>query len=181
MNYLHARLAIGHIVLLSITIAAVVQTQYGQSTTGWQKFVAADGSFSVFFPTTPTVGTATEKSSKGKSVFYTATCANGAFEFQVQETNSDYDMDSEKKLDALTNNLLFKLHVRKVSQADIELSNYKGIELVGINTYRSIKARIFVSDRRSYIVIVGAPYTVQGDEEQIDKFFKSFEIIKDAK
>jgi len=162
------------------TIALLLFAVYtnGQSESEWQKFVAPDGSFSVSFPRKPKTDTKTEKSSKGKSEIYIVSSSDRMFSYGVEAITADYDLEHDARVDAIRDKLVHQLDANLVSQSETELGGYTGIDLVFINAERNYKAKILVSGRKAYIVAIGAPDLVQNDTGQIDKFLKSFEILK---
>ena len=170
------KIAIRNISVMTVVLFA--SYLYGQSKSEWQKFVAPDGSFSVLFPQKPKTTTKTEKSSKGKSVIYVASSFNRMFDFGVEQITADYDMEHDDRVDVIRDNLVTQFGANLVSQSETQLGDNKGIDMVFINSERNFKAKILVSGRRSYVVAISAPDSVQGDGEQIDKFLKSFEILK---
>jgi hypothetical protein len=175
------RTLIRNVVLVSMIPALIITSVYAQSKPEWQKFVSPDGQFSVLFPRKPSTNTQTEKSAKGKSTIYSVTSFERLFYFGVEQINSDYDMDDDKRIEALRDHLLTQFGARLVSQSEIELNGYKGIEMVAIDSERGLKGKILVSGRSSYVVLLSTPYSADGNEEQIDKFLKSFEILKPVK
>jgi len=166
------------LVPLTVVLLLCSGSNFGQSKTDWLKFVAPDGSFSVLFPRKPRTNTQTQKSSMGKSVVFSATSSEGAFFCGVDHTNSEYDMDDDKRVESIRQHLMVQFAALPVSQSDIELSGYKGIEIVAIDDDRSLRARILVSGRSSYLLLLSVPYNSDGNQEQIDKFLNSFEILK---
>ena len=169
-----------NISVITLALILFASCVCGQSKYDWQKFTAADDSFSVLMPPKPKVNNRTDKSGKGKATIYSAISTDGLFDFGIEEITFDYDMDVYDRIEALRKNLLVRLDANLVSQEDIEVKGYQGTNMVLITEYRSIKGRILVSGRKAFMVLMGAPSFSETNEEQVDKFFSSFEILKTA-
>jgi hypothetical protein len=166
------------LVLLTVVLLLLGGSNFGQSKGDWLKFVAPDGRFSVLFPRKPRTNTQTQKSSNGKSTVFSATSSEGPFFCGIDQTIYEYDMDDEKRVESIRQHLMVQFAALPVSRSEIEMGGYKGIEIVAIDDDRSLRARILVSGRSSYLVVLSVPYNSDGNEEQIDKFLNSFEILK---
>lgn len=147
------------------------------ATSGWKQFYSDEGNFSIFVPSTSITNLNSQAEDYSINIYYADTKKSSYIVGYV-----DYNQDlSKSTVGEVYHKFLDEFlgaDVKFISQQDITLGNYPGIEVEYQNDNQKIiaKSRLFLIGQRLYILDISNHKA--GDANQ---FFNSFRLEKDIK
>ena len=172
--------------LLCATLFVIAPLVSGAFAGNWIKFTSTAGKFSVLMPgpdePKDQADTTYESKDVPASVPYTTHLFVQASEKGVTflvgwvDYAPAFKFDAQKELAANRDNFAKGVQAKVVSQHDITLGQYAGIEFICETESGTVfKSRLYIVGLRPYMLIVGTPKG-RDDSANMDKFFASFQV-----
>lgn len=142
------------------------------ATSGWKQFYSDEGNFSIFLPSKSVTNLNSKSEDYSINIYHTDTKKSSYIVGYVDYNNDLTDLSLDKIYDDFLKNFLGD-DIKLLSQQDVTLAKYRGIEVEYQNSDQEIiaKSRLFLVDKRLYLLDI-SNYR-DGDAKQ---FFNSFRL-----
>lgn len=147
------------------------------ATSGWKQFYSDEGNFSIFLPSKSVTNLNSENDDYSINIYYADTKKSSYIVGYVDYNNDLTDLSLDKVYKNFLTDFLGD-DIKLLSQQDVTLAKYRGIEVEYQNSDQKIvaKSRLFLVGKRLYILDI-SNYKA-GDAKQ---FFNSFQLEKEMK
>lgn len=167
------------LILLTTTTLAYALQEHGTPQSGgtWSVFSSTVGRFRILVPSKPEESGETSDSPYGPYTthLFTSKTANAIYVFGWVDYDPKFNFNRRAEINANRDNFLKGVNGKLLSEHDITLDGYTGIEFTAESAQAFFKSRVYIVGRRPYQLIVATPKG-KTDDEGIKKFFSSFEM-----
>ena len=165
------------LILLMTTLVYALQEHGRESAGGWSEFSSTAGYFKILVPSKPEESGETTNSEFGPYTthLFKSKSANAIYIFGWVDYDPKFNFNRRAELNANRDNFLKGVNAKLLSEHDITLDGYTGIEFTAENQQAFFKSRVYIIGRRPYQLIVAVP-TGRNDDEGMSRFLASFQI-----
>jgi len=178
-NYVYAKnKAQRHLFIVLIIALMLFCTSCSKTSTAWQEFAPAEGTFKVLFPGQPTVSDKIPASTDGRgfaTVYGVNNGNQGSFMVNRIEFNIDIPADElDDRLDFVLEGVKAKYSEKLLGDQVVWSGEHRGLELKIDDSPRTVFIRFFLTQNEQYQIMAVVP---NDSLDAASKFLDSFELI----